>query len=101
MDCSLLVCPLQSLLCPWESPGKNTGVGCHALLQGIFPTQEWNLCLYCLLHWQVGSFTTGTWEAQSSDYLNSELIKHSDSSHFLFLVKQNLCVCVCVCVCVC
>ena len=33
------------LLCPWDSPGKNTGVGCHALLQGIFPTQESNLCL--------------------------------------------------------
>ena len=28
------------LLCPWDSPGKNTGVGCHALLLGIFPTQE-------------------------------------------------------------
>ena len=27
------------LLCPWDSPGKNTGVDCHALLQGIFPTQ--------------------------------------------------------------
>ena len=27
------------LLCPWDSPGKNTGVGGHALLQGIFPTQ--------------------------------------------------------------
>ena len=27
------------LLCPWDSPGKNTGVGCHALLYGIFPTQ--------------------------------------------------------------
>ena len=27
------------LLCPWDSPGKNTGVGCHAFLQGIFPTQ--------------------------------------------------------------
>ena len=27
------------LLCPWNSPGKNTGIGCHALLQGIFPTQ--------------------------------------------------------------
>ena len=26
------------LLCPWDSPGKNTGVGCHFLLQGIFPT---------------------------------------------------------------
>ena len=30
------------LLCPWNSPGKNTGVGCHALLQGIFPTQGSN-----------------------------------------------------------
>ena len=27
------------LLCPWDSPGKNTGVGCDALLQGIFPTR--------------------------------------------------------------
>ena len=30
------------LLCPWDSPGKNIGVGCHFLLQGIFPTQELN-----------------------------------------------------------
>ena len=30
------------LLCPWNSPGKNTGVGCHFLLQGIFPTQGSN-----------------------------------------------------------
>ena len=30
------------LLCPWDSPGKNTGVGCHALLRGIFPTQGSN-----------------------------------------------------------
>ena len=28
------------LLCPWNSPGKNTAVGCHFLLQGIFPAQE-------------------------------------------------------------
>ena len=34
---------------------KNTGVGCHALLQGIFPTQGSSPCLLCLLHWQVGS----------------------------------------------
>ena len=27
---------------PWDSPGKNTGVGCHCLLQGIFPTQGLN-----------------------------------------------------------
>ena len=34
---------------------QNTGVGCCALLQGIFPTQGLNLYLLCLLHWQVGS----------------------------------------------
>ena len=28
------------LLCPWDFPGENTGVGCHFLLQGIFLTQE-------------------------------------------------------------
>ena len=28
--------------CPWDSPGKNTGVGCHAFLQGIFPVQGLN-----------------------------------------------------------
>ena len=33
-----------------DSPGKNARVGCHALLQGIFPTQGWNLCLLRLLH---------------------------------------------------
>ena len=30
------------LLCPWNFPGKNPGVGCHSLLQGIFPTQGSN-----------------------------------------------------------
>ena len=45
------------LYCPWNSPGKNTGVGCYFLLQGIFLTQRWNLglphcrqILYCLSH---------------------------------------------------
>ena len=33
------------LLCPWDSPGKNTGVGSHSLFQGIFPTRGLNLCL--------------------------------------------------------
>ena len=39
------------LLCPWDSPGKNTGVGCHALLQGIFPI----LGLNPHLRWQEDS----------------------------------------------
>ena len=42
----------HQLLSPWNSPGKNTGVGCCALLQGIFLTQGLNLPL---LHWQLGS----------------------------------------------
>ena len=42
----------QAPLCPWDSPGKNTGVGCHFLLQGIFPTQGLHLHL---LHWQADS----------------------------------------------
>ena len=42
-------------ICPWHSSDKNTGVGCHALLQGIFPTQGSNPHLLSLLYWQVGS----------------------------------------------
>ena len=38
------------LLCPWNSPGKNTGVGYHTLLQGIFPTQGLNPGL---LHYSI------------------------------------------------
>ena len=43
------------MVCPWNSPGKNTGVGCHSLLQGIFPTQGLNPRLLHLLHWQEDS----------------------------------------------
>ena len=39
----------------WDSLGKNTGVGCHALLQRVFLTQGSNLRLLGLLHWQGGS----------------------------------------------
>ena len=44
-----------SLLCPWDSPGRNTGVGCHSLLQGVFPTQGLNPGL---LHWQLDSLAS-------------------------------------------
>ena len=49
MDCS----PPGSSV-PGDSPGKNTGVGCHVLLEGIFPTQGWNSgllhCRWILYH---------------------------------------------------
>ena len=51
-------------LCPWDFPAKNTGVGCHALLQRIFATQGSNLgllnymnILYCLSHQRSPSLT--------------------------------------------
>ena len=44
-----------SVLHPWDSSGKNTRVGCHFLLQGIFPTQGSNLGLLCLLHLEADS----------------------------------------------
>ena len=62
LSCSVVSNPLQPhglhptrLLCPWDSPGKNTEVGCHALLQGIFQTQGSNPGLLNLLDWQVGT----------------------------------------------
>ena len=52
------------LLCPWDFPGKNTGVGCHALLQGIFLTQGSNPSL---LHWQVNSLQLAPLESPCSE----------------------------------
>ena len=48
MDCSLP----GSSVCR-RLRGKDAGVGCHFLLQGIFPTQGSNQCLFHLLHWQA------------------------------------------------
>ena len=79
MMCSLLTeksesevsqsCPTLgsvSLLCPWDSPGKNTEVDCHFLLQEIFPTQgsNWGFLhcrqtLYCLSHQKCRSLLRG------------------------------------------
>ena len=49
MDCSSPGSSVHGIL------QTDTGVGCHVLLQGIFPTQGSNLHLFCLLHWQVVS----------------------------------------------
>ena len=56
---------VQLFVTPWteahqaplsmDFPGKNTGMGCHFLLQEVFPTQGLNLCLLHLLHWQADS----------------------------------------------
>ena len=55
--CDPMDCNLTRFLCPWDFPGKTTRVGCHCLLQEIFPTQGLNpglprcrQTLYCLSH---------------------------------------------------
>ena len=69
------------LLCPRDSPGKNTGVGCHALLQGTLLTQGSNLHLLNLLHWQVGSLP---------------LVPPGKPHHPLKVSQIGECTCVCV-----
>ena len=51
--CDLMDCSLPGSSCPWDSPGKNTGVGCPTFLQGIFLARGLSSCL---LYW--GSFFT-------------------------------------------
>ena len=52
-----------------DSPGKNTGVGCHALLQGTFPTQGLNQGFLCLLHCRQILHTNLLGDPQLSVYI--------------------------------
>ena len=75
-------------LCSWASPGKNTGVGCHALLRGIFLIQRSNLCLLRLLCWQADSLPQCHYEApyifqsvQFSQLVVSNSLQAHESQH--------------------
>ena len=67
---SLMASVMSDSVTPWTSPpcflvygdslGKNTGVGCQTLLQGLFPTQGSKPYILCLLHWQAGSLPLAT-----------------------------------------
>ena len=95
--------PLR-LLCPWDSPGKNIGVGCHALLQGIFLTQGSKLHLLHLLHWHslplvsCGKPLRGV----GSVYY---LVCGVGITNLSLSLSPPVCMCIyiymCVCVCVC
>ena len=72
-------------LCPWDSPGKNTGVGCHALLQRIFPTQESNPHILSLLRWQAGSLPLVPPGKLDKDLTDAKCLKPKD------WIKKNAC----------
>ena len=91
LSCSVVSDSLQpygllptKLLRPWDSQGKNPGVGCHALLQGLFPTQGWTLHLLCLLHWQSSSLPVAPPGASKapSDLPPTQLYKVLSDQHF-------------------
>ena len=75
--CPYLGMQLARLLCPWDSPGQNTGMGCYSLLQGIFPTQGWKLCL---LHCRQILYHRATREASQESWhvitLNGTSFQH-------------------------
>ena len=56
------------LLCPWNFPGKNIGVSCHFLLQGIFLTQGLTLMSYVSSIGRWILYHCATWEAQKYSY---------------------------------
>ena len=75
-SCPTLCNPMRPrLLCPWNSPGKNTGVGCHSLLQGIFLNQamlSWFLFVYLFLAWLVDFFVEN-WIFKYNDIIILEM----------------------------
>ena len=54
--CDPMGCSPPGFSVHMESPGKNTVMGCYALLQGYFPMQGLNPLLLCLVHWQAESY---------------------------------------------
>ena len=83
------------LLCPWDSPGKNTGVGCHFLLQGIFLTQGPNSgllhctqILYCLSH--QGNPKMRRSQARVKSQRQPELWSINDTSVCVLLEAKEL-----------
>ena len=88
MDCS----PPGILLCPWDSLDNNTGVGCHALLQGIFPTQGSNPGLLHLLHWQVGSLPLVPPGKPIGCLVKFKFHKNNKIFHGKYFFKKLLCI---------
>ena len=86
--CEPMDCNLQDTSVHGDSPGENTGAGCHSLLQGIFPTQGSNPSLLRLLHYRRVLFHWATREASPSlgvsNYTHSGRLKLSCNSLMFF-----------------
>ena len=76
-------CRATRFLCPWNSPGKNTGVGSHSLLQGIFLTQGVNPVSPTL---QVDPFPREAPGKPGNHNLNP-----NGKPRYLFKINKNIC----------
>ena len=92
-SCLSLYDPLDGVFCPWDFSGKNTGVGCHFLLQGIFlgpETEPASLVFPALLvdSWPAEPLESVEGGSQIHPYLNLNsilfLLNHSLSSLVLY-----------------
>ena len=88
---------LTRILCPWDFPGKNTGMGCLFLLQGFFPTQGSNSglldcrqALYHLSH-QGSPLTIMTWKDNLRHIVN--FFKCSQNCYSVICVHAHAQVC--------
>ena len=92
LSCSPVDCmQLTRFLCPWNFPGKNTGVRCHFLLQGIFQNQGSNHLL-CLLHWQADSLSlVPPGKPVFLVYLTEKKMQGGTISYFLNGITSALC----------
>ena len=70
--------------CPWDFSRKNTGVGCHFLLQGILPTEGWNPCLLLLLYWQADSLSTEPSGKSDALKKNPAICRYKQNKKLLF-----------------
>ena len=76
------------LLCPWDSLSRNTGVGCHAFLQGIFLTQGSNLSFLYILHWQEGSLPLCHLGSPNQVYANQKCFKVLKKKEYLIFMTS-------------
>ena len=100
--------PVQLFVTPWTvacqallfmgSSRQQYWRGCHALLQGIFPTQALNLCLSHLLHWWVGSLPLAPPGSHPPTPRQEVLGTKTSFLCTLYLPgpRTNMCICVCV-----
>ena len=82
------------LLCPWNFPGKNIGMGRLFLLQGIFPTQGLKLRLLHLLHRQVNSLPLSHLGSPSFDLQSSNTREFQKNIYFCFIYYDKAFDCV-------